>query len=109
MDGRQQARQANHVERDAAELLRHIRDEAVLSQRELARRAACSQQTIARIEAGQRQPSLALLQRLARAAGGRLRIEFEIVDPAVEQAREQAIRRRRDKALWDVVNAAHSS
>jgi transcriptional regulator with XRE-family HTH domain len=58
-----------------------------LSQRELAQRAGTSQPAIARLEQGRASPTLATLQRLARAAGFELRLELvprPLGDPVVD-------------------------
>ena len=60
-----------------ARLLIDTRSRAGLSQAELAVRMKTSQSYIARIEGGVVSPSTAVLERLARATGTRLRITFE--------------------------------
>lgn len=60
-----------------ARLLIDTRSRAGLSQAELAVRMKTSQSYIARIEGGRVQPSTAVLERLAKATGTRLRITFE--------------------------------
>ena len=57
---------------DAATLLRSARTHAGLTQRSLAARAATSQAAVAAIESGRKQPSVATLERLLRAAGTEL-------------------------------------
>ena len=59
----------------AADLLRRARGSARLTQRELAARAGVPQPTIAAIEAGRRQPGVALLSRILDGAGVRLTLE----------------------------------
>lgn len=49
--------------------LRQVRDYAEISQAELARRAHCSIGMVGMIEAGQRQPSYSLAERIAAALG----------------------------------------
>ncbi len=46
--------------------VKRLRDARGWSQRELARRVGVARNTVARIETGNRRPSLALLERLAR-------------------------------------------
>jgi transcriptional regulator with XRE-family HTH domain len=58
-------------------LLIETRAKAHLSQAELAARMKTSQSYIARIESGRVRPSTAVLERLAKATGTRLRIAFE--------------------------------
>ena len=60
-----------------ARLLIDTRSRAGLSQAELAVRMKTSQSYVARIEGGRVRPSTAVLERLARATGTRLRITFE--------------------------------
>jgi len=60
-----------------ARVLIDARSRAGLSQAELAARMKTSQSYIARIEGGVVSPSTAVLERLARATGTRLRITFE--------------------------------
>ncbi|AIJ23810.1 transcriptional regulator, XRE family [Amycolatopsis methanolica 239] len=60
----------------AAKLLSAARARRRLSQRELARLAGVPQSTVATIEAGRRQPSVAMLERLLRAAGFHLATEL---------------------------------
>ncbi len=60
----------------AAKLLSAARGQRRLSQRELARLAGVPQSTVATIEAGRRQPSVAMLERLLRAAGFHLATEL---------------------------------
>ena len=58
-------------------MLIETRSRARLSQAELAARMKTSQSYIARIESGRVRPSTAVLERLAKATGTRLRIAFE--------------------------------
>lgn len=83
---------------EAAELLRAARTRAGLSQRALAAAAATSQSAIAAIESGRKQPTVATLERLLRAAG------TELV-PADE---EQAALLRRGRRLEDVLHLAEA-
>lgn len=59
---------------DSALELARARRRAGLSQRELAARAGTSQATISAYEAGHKQPSVAVLDRLLRAAGAELHV-----------------------------------
>ncbi|BBZ51113.1 helix-turn-helix transcriptional regulator [Mycobacterium heidelbergense] len=60
-----------------AETVYRARESAGLTQTELARRMGTTQSAIAAIEAGARTPTVALLERLARACGGRLTIRID--------------------------------
>ena len=60
-----------------ARVLIEARSRAALSQAELAVRMKTSQSYIARIEGGRVCPSTAVLERMAKATGTRLRIVFE--------------------------------
>jgi ribosome-binding protein aMBF1 (putative translation factor) len=60
-----------------ARTLIEVRTRAGLSQTQLARRMKTSQSYVARIERGQVKPSMAALERLAKATGSLLRITFE--------------------------------
>ncbi|MGA9078549.1 MAG: helix-turn-helix transcriptional regulator [Acidimicrobiales bacterium] len=53
---------------EASELVRRIRTDRKITTRDLAARAQVPQPTIVEIEQGRRQPSLLLLNRIARAA-----------------------------------------
>lgn len=81
---------------DAAELLRAARTRAGLSQRALAEAARTSQSAVAAIESGRKQPSVATLERLLRAAGTEL----------VPAAPDQAAMLRRARRLVDVLQLA---
>lgn len=65
---------------DAAALLREARKAAGLSQRQLAQLADTSQSAISAYEAGRREPTLPILDRMIRASGHRLGLSLE-VDP----------------------------
>ncbi len=56
----------------AANLVRDARAKRGMSQRALARHAGVPQSTVSSVESGQRQPSVAMLERLLGAAGFRL-------------------------------------
>lgn len=60
-----------------AELVYDARHAAGLSQTELARRAGTRQAVISAIETGAQAPGGVMLERIARALGGRLRIDFD--------------------------------
>jgi DNA-binding XRE family transcriptional regulator len=61
-----------------AVMVKRVRTMAGLTQAQLATRAGTTQAVIARIEGGKAfTPSLDLLDRIARALGGRLSVEFE--------------------------------
>jgi predicted nucleotidyltransferase/DNA-binding XRE family transcriptional regulator len=66
----------------AADLIRDARVRAELTQVQLARRAGVTQSVISTYENGRREPSLAALQRLVRAAGFLTVIDLEPVDTA---------------------------
>ena len=78
------------TEYDAAELafelgagLRGLREERGWSQSSLAEAARTTQPVVARLEAGGAVPTVAVLQRLARALG--VRLEVSLQEPAVEE------------------------
>ena len=83
---------------DAATLLRSARQGAGLTQRSLAAAAGTSQAAVAAIEGGRKQPSVATLDRLLRAAG----TELVAADP------EQAALLRRARRLEDVLTLAEA-
>ncbi len=62
---------------ELAEMAYRARESAGLTQAELARRMGTTQSAIAAIEAGARTPTVDLLERLARACGGRLTIRID--------------------------------
>src|SRR5437763_13700122 len=86
----------------AAALLQLARLKAGLTQRELAERASVPTTMISAYERDRRQPSLATLLRLLRAAGFELRMRLEPYDSpdavleALESRRSPSERRRRD-------------
>jgi DNA-binding XRE family transcriptional regulator len=58
--------------------VRKLREGAGLTQAELARKMGVSQQTISRLESGEvDNPTVATLERIARATGHQLRVDFE--------------------------------
>ncbi len=83
---------------DAAALLRTARTRAGLSQRALAEAAGTSQSAVAAIESGRKQPTVATLDRLLRAAGTEL----------VPATFEQAALLRRARRLEDVLHLAEA-
>jgi transcriptional regulator with XRE-family HTH domain len=64
----------------ASDLVVRVRAESGLSQRSLAARAGCTRSTIARIEAGEMDPTVTMLARIASAAGRRLVVETVVPD-----------------------------
>lgn len=68
-------------------LCREVRARTGLSQRALAERAGVTPATIARVEKGRMEPTLALLERIARAAGIDLTISLAPADPDERKAR----------------------
>lgn len=83
---------------DAATLLRAARLRAGLSQRALAGAAGTSQSAVGAIEAGRKQPTVATLERLLRAAGTEL----------VPASPDEAALLRRGRRLEDVLNLAEA-
>ncbi len=83
---------------DAATLLRTARTRAGLSQRALSEAAGTSQSAVAAIESGRKQPTVATLERLLRAAGTEL----------VPAPPEQAALLRRSRRLEDVLGLAEA-
>lgn len=83
---------------DAADLLRTARRRAALSQRALAAAAGTSQAAVAAIESRRKQPAVATLDRLLRAAGTEL----------VPASPEQAALLRRARRLEDVLGLAEA-
>lgn len=83
-------------------LLKRARADAGLSQTDVARRAGVAQSVISAYESGQRQPSLATLEKLVEAAGHRLVIGLEPIPslrglPATRLGRQ--LRQRRTAIL----------
>ena len=68
--------EALQPERDITMSLVRARKEAGLTQAELSEKTGISQADISRLENGTRNPSLALLNRIAEAVNSTLRIEF---------------------------------
>jgi uncharacterized protein len=89
----------------SAALLQLARLKADLSQRELAERAGVPVTMISSYERDQRQPTLATLLRLLRAAGFDLRLHLAAYDPhddilvGLEAGRSESERRHRDLQL----------
>ena len=69
--------EALQQERDITMSLIRARKEAGLTQAELSEKTGISQADISRLENGTRNPSLALLNRIAEAVDSTLRIEFD--------------------------------
>jgi transcriptional regulator with XRE-family HTH domain len=61
---------------EASAILRRLRRDNGLTQRDLAAKAGVPQSTIAEVEAGQREPSLTLLSRIAESAGQSISIQL---------------------------------
>jgi uncharacterized protein len=86
-------------------LLQLARLKAGMSQRELAERAGVAVTTISAYERNQRQPTLATLLRLLRAAGFDLRLHLVAYDPHdemladLEARRPESERRERERQL----------
>ncbi len=86
-------------------LLQLARLKADMSQRELAERAGVPVTMISAYERDQRQPTLATLLRLLRAAGFDLRLHLAAYDPhdeilaGLEAGRSEAERRHRDRQI----------
>ena len=100
--------QPNEVEglpSPSSALLQLARLKADMSQRELAERAGVPVTMISAYERDQRQPTLATLLRLLRAAGFDLRLHLAAYDPhdeilaRLEADRSEADRSRRDRQL----------
>ncbi|MCC6095545.1 MAG: helix-turn-helix transcriptional regulator [Eubacterium sp.] len=68
--------EALQPERDITMSLIQARKKAGLTQEELSQKTGISQADISRLENGSRNPSLALLNRIAKALNASLRIEF---------------------------------
>ncbi len=73
-------------ERAAGELIAEIRHTAGLSQAELARRCGVQRSVLSAYEHGRRQPSVAALARIARAAGMELKLSHLSDEAALERA-----------------------
>ncbi len=76
----------------AGDLIARIRRVSGLSQAEIARRSGLQSSVLSAYEHGRRQPSVAALARIARAAG----LELEISPPADAEALERSGRVLRD-------------
>ncbi|PZF57660.1 transcriptional regulator [Curtobacterium sp. MCSS17_008] len=81
----------------ASELIRDARLRAGLTQVQLAARAGVTQSVISTYENGRREPSLAALQRLVRAAGFEATIDLLPADPPPLPDRAAAVRDRPDR------------
>jgi len=87
-------------------LVREARRRAGLSQAELALRAGVPQSTVGRIEAGAREPGVALVERLIGAAGFELRVALGEPDPQTDSLFERTLRRTPQQRLADATRAA---
>jgi transcriptional regulator with XRE-family HTH domain len=87
------------IEHVAADLIAEIRSTSGLNQAELARRSGLQSSVLSTYEHGRRQPSVAALARIARAAG----LELEISPLADEDAL-----RRSGEILTQVLDLADS-
>lgn len=92
------------MDRSAAELVRRIRKGADLTQAELAGRLGTRQSAISAYERGSREPSVAMLARIVRAAGGRLVIET-VADEMPSATAESNVMRRLVQARAAVLAA----
>lgn len=76
----------NNTEKEEQDVLRHefdiiqtminVRNEQNITQKELSEKTGITQADISRIENGTRNPSLAMVKRLAEGLGMRLKLEF---------------------------------
>ncbi|MHC4991876.1 MAG: helix-turn-helix transcriptional regulator [Planctomycetota bacterium] len=87
-------------------LVREARLRAGLTQSELARRAGVPQSTVGRVETGARTPSIALLERLVRAAALEVRAGLTEPDPQTDSLFERTLRRTPQERLADATRAA---
>jgi uncharacterized protein len=100
-----QPHDAEKLPSPSSALLQLARIKADMSQRELAERAGVPVTMISAYERDLRQPTLATLLRLLRAAGFDLRLQLAAYDPhddilaELEAGRSEAERRRRDRQL----------
>jgi len=96
---------AEELPSPSSALLQLARLKAGMSQRELAERAGVPVTMISAYERDQRQPTLATLLRLVRAAGFELRLHLAAYDPhdeilaVLEADRPESERRARDQQL----------
>jgi transcriptional regulator with XRE-family HTH domain len=97
--------EADGLPSPSSALLQLARLKAGMSQRELAERAGVPVTMISAYERDQRQPTLATLLRLLRAAGFDLRLHLAAYDPhdeilaGLEAGRSESERRHRDRQL----------
>ena len=97
--------EADGLPSPSSALLQLARLKAGMSQRELAERAGVPVTMISAYERDQRQPTLATLLRLLRAAGFDLRLHLAVYDPhdeilaGLEAGRSESERRHRDRQL----------
>jgi predicted nucleotidyltransferase len=94
------------MEVGADELIRSMRARAGLSQQELASRAHMAQSAVSNYENGRKAPSLATLDRLARAAGVELDISYT---PAAKSRRVTLASLRKRRAEIEAACARHGA
>lgn len=94
------------MEVGADELIRSMRARAGLSQQELASRAHMAQSAVSNYENGRKAPSLATLDRLARAAGVELDISYT---PAANSRRVTLASLRKRRAEIETACARHGA
>lgn len=86
---------------DVSRALREVRRRQGWSQRELARRSGVSPRAVAALEAGERQPTLALLRRLVEAGG--VELALDLAPAEVEEASRVHLRRSLTQRLHRAV------
>ncbi|MFN2604386.1 MAG: helix-turn-helix transcriptional regulator [Gemmatimonadaceae bacterium] len=93
----------------AANLLKTARTAAGLSQRQLAKKARTAQSVVARIELGERNPSLATLTRLLKAAGFSWSAELQripVIDPQMLDDVPRILRMTPEERLREVAQVS---
>ena len=86
--------------------MHEARRRAGLSQAASASRAGVPQSTVGRIETGAREPKVALVERLIRAAGFELRVGLGEPDPQLDSRFERTLRRSPRQRLADAMRDA---
>jgi hypothetical protein len=89
-----------------ASIVREARRRAGLTQAALAERAGVPKSTVGRIESGARTPSVALVERLVRAAGLEVTISLSEPDPGTDSMFERTLRRSPAERLADATRVA---